>query len=299
MSTRNDADTFFIGERLTALTSRIYEQKLPPLNADLLLSPTGGENLGANQIERAVYESTGKAEVVNDYGHDLPRVNAAVIRGLHPIIMGGVSFGYNLKEIRAAQFSNMPLEERRARAARRAVEEFRNAVFFQGNRDKQVYGLANFPLVPRVLLNEADFADASDPDDFLKALYSMGIFINESTNGAEEPTHLLVDDTTYNAMASRRVGTDNNDTILEVYKRNAPYAKEVVRVREFRKASPTGGRMIMAVTLGGDNAEHIVPDPMTILDPQHRSLDSVVPVVCETAGFITEYPRAHAMGYIN
>lgn len=292
---------FFIGERLLAIAERVYEERLPPLNADKILAPSGSGLLGAQQIERAVYQSAGRAEIVNDYGGDLPRVNVSIINDRYNVAMAGCCFGYNLKEQRAAEFSGLPLEERRGRAARRAIEEWRNDLFFVGDARAQIYGVANSSFVPRVILNEADFVEGADPDDTLKALYSLERYVNETSNNTEEPTHLLLDSVTYNYIASTRASSDGNshETILEVYKRNAPYVKNVMAIREFNSASPSGGRMIAVLSIKPDMAEHICPDPMTFLEPQQVNLEWIVPGVCESAGFITEYPRAHAIGYIS
>lgn len=288
---------FFTGESLIALANRIYEEALPPLHADQLIPPTGGEMLGAQQVERLVYQHSGRAGWINDYGHDAPRSNVAIIQDRYNIGLFGASYGWNLREQRGAQFSNRPLEARRGIAARRANESFRNSVFFQGSQLKQIFGLARNPYIPRVLLSSADFVKGADPDNTLSALYSLERAVDENSKQAHEATHLLLDQETYNYIAQTRASTLNNDTILQVYERNAMSAKTVVKVREFNDAGPAGGRVAMAVSLGApDIAEHIVPDPLTILSPQERSLETVVNLVGETAGFITEYPLAHVIG---
>lgn len=299
MPLNTNAGTFYTGEKLVAIASRIYEEALPPLNADRLIPPTGSESLGAEQIEREVYQHTGTAEFIGAFGDDLPRANVSVIRDLYRVGMIGCSYGYSLKDERNSQFARRDVAERRGIAGRRAMEEKRNSIFFAGDVGKQIYGLSTFPIIPRILLSLADFAPGADPDDTLAALYSVGNLVYELSNFTENPTHLLLDPETYTYISNTRASVLTGESILTTYEKNARRAQQVVEVREFSRLSPTGGRMIMAVTLGNDRAEHIVPDPLTILAPEPRNLETVINMVAETAGFITEYPLAHARGILS
>lgn len=290
---------FFTGEALLALAKRIYEEALPPLNADKVLPPTGEDQLGAQQIERLIYQHSGRADFINDFGKDAPRANVAVIRDIYPVALIGASYGWNLREKRGAAFSGRPLEARRGIAARRAVESTRNSLFFKGSVLKQMYGLARNPYIPRVLLDAADFQAGADPDTTLAAMYALEQAVDENSDQAHAATILLMNQIDYNYVARTRASDQTNDTILQVYERNAQSAKTVVKVREFNDAGPSGGRINMAVsTSSPDLAEHIVPDPLTVLSPQDRSLETVVNLVSETAAFITEYPFAHAIGEV-
>lgn len=289
---------FFTGESLVALAERIFEEALRPLKADQLVAPTGGQYMGFQQIERLIYQHSARAAWINDFGRDAPRANVVVIRDLYNVGFFGASYGYNIREQRAAQASNRPLEARRGRAARRGCEEFRSEVFFAGSKAKQIFGLAANPYIPRQSIDASNFVAGANTDNTLEELYSLGIAVDENSNEAHQATHLLVDQITYNYISSTRAGAAQlNETILSVYEKNAPYAKTVVKVQEFNTAGPTGGRVCMAVTLSDpDVAEHLVPDPLTILAPQDRSLEVVINLIGETAGFVTEYPVAHAIG---
>jgi hypothetical protein len=75
------AGGIFVGEQLMAQPARIYEEQLPPLNADRILPPSGADLKGASQFAREVYQHQGQADWVGDAADDLPRVNAGVIRG--------------------------------------------------------------------------------------------------------------------------------------------------------------------------------------------------------------------------
>jgi hypothetical protein len=97
----------------------------------------------------------------------------------------------------------------------------------------------------------------------------------------------------FNYINNTRISTLDSTTILEVYKRNARFAKTVKNVRELDGAGPNGEDMICCVSTSDDKLEHNLPDPLTILEPQQRNLQTVVPMVSETAGMISEFPYAH------
>ena len=289
----------FVGEQLMAQAKRIYDEQLPPLNADLLLPPTGAEDRGAAQFAREVYQSQGEANWVADAADDLPRVNVSVIRDVYNIDMAGCAYAYTLKEVNAAQFANKPLEARRGLAGRRAIESFRNSLFFIGSLAKQIYGLFSFPFIPRIQLSLADFQPGAAPDDTLQALYSLEELIDVATKQSAHPTHLLLPPVVYNYISKTRVSTLNNDTILTVYKANSQWAKEVVSVRELNTAGPTGGPVMAAIRVAPDAAEHIVTNPLEIRAPQERNLVTVVNMITEVGGFVTEFPLNHAIGELS
>lgn len=289
----------FVGEQLMAQARRIYEEQMPPNSADILIPPSGGDLKGAAQYAREVYQHQGQADWVGDGADDLPMVNASVIRDVYNIDQGGCAYGWSLKEINAAAFANKPLEQRRGISARRAIENFRNAIFFTGSLAKQIYGLFSFPLIPRTQLSLADFQPGADPEDTLAAMLGLEADVIANTEGAAEPTHLVVGIAVYNFISTTRANLLNNDTILEVYKRNAQSAKTVVRARELDTAGPTGGQVIACIRVAPDIAEHIVPNPLEVLAPQDRNLRTIVNVVCDVGGFVTEYPLNHAIGELS
>jgi len=289
----------FVGEQLMAQAPRIYEQQLQPLNADTILTPSGQDLKGAAQFAREVYEHQGQADWVGDASDDLPQVNVGVIRDAYNIDMAGCSYSWTLKELQAAEFARRPLDVRRGISARRAIESFRNSLFFLGSAAKQIYGLFSFPFIPRVQLDLADFRVGADPDDTLEALYSLEREVVLATGTAATPTDLLLPTSIYMYIGSTRASTLNNDTILQVYQRNALYAKNVRNVIELETAGPTGGPVMACIRVAEDAAEHIVPNPLEVLPPQERNLRTVFNVITSVGGFISEFPKNHVIGELS
>jgi hypothetical protein len=293
------APTFFPREALVAVASRVYEEALPPLTANSIVPPSGAEDLGARIYTREVYQHAGRSDFVGSQTDDLPKVNASIISDSYNIAMHGCCYKLSISDVRAAQFSGRPLSARLGIAARRAIEEKNDRVFFVGDFAKQIYGLAVYPITPRLILDLADFQPGANADDTLAAMYSVGNTAERLSNDAEQPTHLLLDSETYRYVSTTRASLLNNETILEVYQRNAKLARTVLKVRQFGTASPSGGRIIMAITVGADKLENIQPDPMTILAPQDFNLSTTVNHISETGGVASEYPGAHCIGILS
>lgn len=288
-----EALSLFVQRQLMDQSRRIYEASLPPLHAFELFPDQGAVALGAAQYNRRVYRYFGRSQWISNSADDLPLSGAGVIEDVYNVGMHGVAYQYGLQEIRRAMFGNENLEDRRAMAARRAVLEFNNDVAFYGSVAKGITGLLSIPYIPRVSIDATLFQAGADPDATLAALYSLEQGVEEQSLQAERPDTLILGTSQYNYIASTRVSTLDNTTILEVYKANAQFAKNVRKARELDGAGPSGEDMICCVSTGDEKLEHNLPDPLTILEPQQRNLLTVVPMVSETAGMISEFPYAH------
>lgn len=288
-----EALSLFVQRQLMDQSRRIYEASLPPLHAFELFPDQGAVALGAAQYNRRVYRHFGRDQWVSNSGDDMPLAGTGVIEDVYNVGMHGIAYQYGLQEIRRAMFGNENLEDRRAMAARRAVLEFNNDVAFYGSVAKGITGLLSIPYIPRVSIDATLFQAGADPDATLAALYSLEQGVEDQSLQAERPDTLIMGTSQYNYIASTRVSTLDNTTILEVYKANAQFAKNVRKARELDGAGPSGEDMICCVSTGDEKLEHNLPDPLTILEPQQRNLLTVVPMVSETAGMISEFPYAH------
>ena len=290
---------FFTGESLIKLAERIYEEALPPLNNVNVKQPSGADILGYRQFDREVYQHTGRADWINDFGMDAPAANVAVIRDIYNVGFFGASYAWNIREQRSASVTGRPLDTRRGIAARRAIESMHNSLFFTGSVPKQIPGLATNGYIPRLTIDATDWQAGADPDNTLASMYSLEQQVIESSDTTHEPDTLLLATSLYSYAASTRASTLTGETILETYKRNAQSAKTVLRVREFQDAGPAGFPLMMAISTQALFLENIQPDQMTILSPQERSLRTVVNLVAENGGAITEYPLAHCIGELD
>ena len=292
-SYQEEALSLFVQRQLLDQSRRVYEAPLPPLHAFELFPDQGAVRLGAANYNRRVYRYFGRSQWASNSGDDLPLSGAGVIEDVYNVGMHGVAYQYGLQEIRAAQFAGENLEDRRAMAARRAILEFNNDVAFYGSVAKGITGLLSIPYIPRASIDIALFQPGADPDATLAALFALENGVEVLSRQAEMPDTLVMAIPLYNYISQTRISSIDNTTILQVYEANAHFAKNVKKARELDGAGPNGEDMICCVSTADDKLEHNLPDPLTILEPQPRNLLTVVPMVSETAGMISEYPYAH------
>src|SRR5210317_1330193 len=123
--------TFRMDEGLAAFFARELESKKAQ-SYDVLRAPLKGMQLvpvdstagsGAETITYQQYDMTGIAKVIANYADDLPRADISGKEFTARVKSVGNAYGYNLQEIRAAQYAGKSLEARRAEAAVRAMQE--------------------------------------------------------------------------------------------------------------------------------------------------------------------------------
>jgi hypothetical protein len=218
-SYQEEALSLFVQRQLLDQSRRVYEAPLPPLHAFELFPDQGAVRLGAANYNRRIYRYFGRSQWASNSGDDLPMSGAGVIEDIYNVGMHGVAYQYGLQEIRAAQFANENLEDRRAMAARRAILEFNNDVAFFGSVAKGITGLLSIPYIPRVSVDAALFQVGADPDATLAALYALENGVEGLSLQAERPDTLIMGTSQYNYIANTRVSNLSEVTILEVYKR--------------------------------------------------------------------------------
>ena len=289
--------SLFVGEQLIAHATEAYEAPLPELSSFTLLPPTLGEGKGMAAIERMVNVHSGRAQIVGNATDDLPLVDVGSIRDLYPIKMVACAYRITLKEARAAQAVGMPLTSRKMMAARRALMESLNALFFYGDVHAGIAGLLRNSDIPRVLIPSSDVSAGATPDTVIAAILGMITQLKVNSGNTASPNVVGLPPSMMNFLAMTRSSTFTDRTLLGSLEMMSPGIR-FVEVNEFENGGPTGGRVMAVLTLKPGYAEHVIPDLMTVLSEQDRNLATYVPVVAETAGFVTEFPRHHIIAEI-
>jgi hypothetical protein len=204
-SYQEEALSLFVQRQLLDQSRRVYEAPLPPLHAFELFPDQGAVRLGAANYNRRIYRYFGRSQWASNSGDDLPMSGAGVIEDIYNVGMHGVAYQYGLQEIRAAQFANENLEDRRAMAARRAILEFNNDVAFYGSVAKGITGLLSIAYIPRVSIDLALFQPGADPDATLAALYALENGVEGLSEQAEMPDTLVMAIPLYNYISQTRI----------------------------------------------------------------------------------------------
>ena len=125
---------FFMRE-LEYIKSVTYDIKYKPLKA-LLLFPTSTEaNTGASQITWRQFALVGNAKIIGDDANDLPLADTYGVENPYKVKTVGVKYRYTIQEIRESMFAGKRLDQRKAAAARRAVDQTINSIALIGDSD--------------------------------------------------------------------------------------------------------------------------------------------------------------------
>ena len=115
-------ETIFFARELEYVKAKTFEVKYIRLKATQLIPVSTEAGSGAETITYQVQDAVGVAKIIANYADDLPRVDVIGKEVSTPIRGIGDSFGYSIQDIRAAQFAGKPLVQRKANAARKAID---------------------------------------------------------------------------------------------------------------------------------------------------------------------------------
>lgn len=303
----DDATTIFFARELEYIKARSYDVEYPALKATQLIPVSSEADPGAEVITYQQYDKVGMAKIISNYADDLP---ASDVKGkeftarVRPI---GSSFSYNIQEIRNAQMAGKPLEQRKANAARRSVEQKINKIAWFGEEEYGLQGFVDNPNVTRVKVADNDdststkFEDKT-PDEILKDMNDLANNIVDLTNGVEMPNTLLLPIKQYTHIASTARSKNSDTTILEYFLMNNPFIDTVEWVNELKGAGvgidgviAAGEDVMIAYDRNPDKLTLEIPQDYEQFAPQERNLAFVVNAHARTAGVIIYYPLSVAI----
>ena len=298
-SGRFDAnESVFFARQLEYVKGRTYDIKRANLSA-LTLMPVSTEiPEGATTHTYRQFDSVGMAKVIANYANDLPRADVVGKEFTSVIRSIGNSYGYNVQEIRSAQFAGVNLDARKATAATRAQQEKINALAFSGDADYNLPGLLNNSNVPEVTL-AADGTGASKTFASKTAaliVRDINSLINKvitQSKGIHRATEVWLPIEQYALIATTQNSAASDTTILSFLQSVNPGVtfKQVV---ELDGAGAGGSDRMYAIENTMDNWALEIPMMIRQYSPQQSGFEFVVPVESRFAGVTIYYPLALA-----
>ena len=138
----NDAEGYslFFARQLEHIMTKLFWKVYPEYKATKLLDVNSEAGPGAQTITFRMYDRAGSFGLISNYANDLPRTSVKASEHITAIKSFGGSYGYNLDEIRAAKFANVPLEMMEATACRDSYEQMVNKIGFLARANDPTYG---------------------------------------------------------------------------------------------------------------------------------------------------------------
>ena len=186
--------------QLEYIQSRVYQRKYAGLIARTLFPQDSdpGPPEAYNKTWR-LEDSFGATAQIHDYSKDFPNVEIMGEEVTRKIFGWGVSYTYSFFDLKRAAMAKTNLEERKANAARRAMEEQLEKIAYNGG-GSNLPGVMNTPncltTAPAAAGLWSGKTGAQVIADAQAAIAAQSL----ANNGTYEITDLLIDTASYNAI---------------------------------------------------------------------------------------------------
>jgi len=291
-------ESAFFKRQLEVIKSNTYDVKWAPNKALALLPVDSSAGPGATEITWRQYTRVGYAKMVADYASDFPRVD---IYGTESTIAPhdiGAAYGYSIQEIRRAQLAGVPLETRRADAARRAIEDKINTIAFSGDSDTGLVGFLSCTGGTQYTLASGTGGytwATKTADEILADMNGVVFAAISATNGVEIPDTLLLPLSQYNQIITKRLGTNSDTTVYDYFMKTNPYIKRIEWLNELKTGNTAGtGTRMIAFKNDADHLQLILPVPFEQFDADKKGMTYTIPCMARIGGVVTYYPLSVA-----
>jgi hypothetical protein len=296
------AENVFFERQLEAVAAKSYDIKYPQLKGRQLVPVNNSVDRGAETYKFNQYDMAGVAKIIANYADDLP---ASDVKGrefrvaIKPV---GSSFHYSIQELQNARMAGLPLEQRKANACRRAIEEAIDRIIASGDSDTGLVGLFGLSntIVYTVPTGTAGYTDwaRKTPLEILADLHGIATAIVETTNEVEVPDTLVLPIRQRQIITNTPISVSGNTsvTIEKFFLENSPYIKRIVQWHKAKGTGTGGTDRMVAYRLDPDALEAIIPLEAEFLPPQANNLAFKIPAWARTAGVVTYYPMSVAYG---
>jgi hypothetical protein len=297
-------ETIFFARELEYVKSKSYDIVYPQFRALELIPVSSEADSGAETITYDQYDSVGLAKIIADYADDLPRSDTkgrqftSSVRGI------GGSYGYSIQEIRRAQMTGKPLQQRKANASRRANDQLTDSLAWKGDSNYNIIGLLYHPNVTKSVVqtgatsgNVTWAPGQKTPDEIVTDMMDAIDDVKTLTKGVESPDTLLIPLSRWGRISGTRMASGTDTTILDFFRKNRPNVNVVeggIADLDAVNPSPTGvasaKNVMIAYERNIDKISLEIPQPYEQFPAQERNLEMVIPTHSRVGGVIIYYP---------
>ena len=252
--------------------SRVFEQKYPSFDyAGMVPVNTDGDMWDVGTI---VYSGdvAGVAQYVGGKAFDIPNASVSLTQGISNFYLAGVGYELGLQEVNRAAKMGVPIDTRKASAARMVAEKFIYDRVIRGSTVKGFTGLINDARVPTANAPTGGWATSTAAQKLADVNAALNDVIVNSRETAM-PNALLIPTSKF--LAANNQTLDNtNSSVLTFLRTNNSYtamtgqALDIRPSRELETAAANGtsGRLV-AYEKSPDNVEFFLPGMFEFLAP--------------------------------
>jgi hypothetical protein len=299
-SIRTDAKfTANLSRQLEHVRAQTYDVVYPEMKARQLIPVDGSVDTGAETVTYRQWDALGMAKIIHDFADDLPLVDALVEEFTSKVKSLGAAYGYSIQDLRAAGLSGSQLPARRARMARRSIEQAIEDIACLGNTKAGLLGFAKHPNVTLVPVVVGTWATATGAE----MIADMNELVNSTVIANKEtflPDTIVLDIASYQRFASTRISTtgDTHTTAMQAFLASNPYVRSVMSWNKLALADAAGtGPRAVCYKRDPEVLELVIPQEYEEMPPQPKGLRFSIPCHARIGGCVVYYPLA--MGYMD
>jgi hypothetical protein len=294
----------FFQRQLEYIKARSYDVKYAELKARQLFPVSNDGGPGVALITYRTYDQVGAAKIINAYANDLPRADVAGKETTIPVRSVGISYGYNIDEIQASELTGMGLDQRRANAATKSIEQVINDVAFFGDAISGLAGLFDNPNIPTGAVVNPGSGTAwtvKSPDEIIFDINDLFADIFETTKMVERGNTLMVPPAQWSYIASTPRASNSDTTILQYIIQNSPYLNSTEDIIPVNECNAVDNDVLsvdamVAYDRSPDKLQLEIPVELEYLPVQQKNLEFVVPGRSRLGGLNIYYPLSLAIG---
>ncbi len=303
LSSRFDAqETAFLERQLTQVRQQVYTVQYAELLGRSLLPVATDIAPTADTYVYGVYDRKGRARIAANGVDDIPRIDLVAFEVTGKVRNVEAAYGWDINSMREAARLGMDLPMMKANAAKAAIETAIDEMLAFGDLSLST-GQSNVGCAG--LINNADvisqgIVTASFTTSFAGLTADQQIAnLNQIANVAVNATSqrwltdtLAVSPAIYNTAASTPRSSTSDTSVLNWFKQNNPYVKNVVQWYRLTGAGVGGKDRAIAFKRDPLVLEAVIPLEFEALPPQPTNFEFVVPCWARCGGVKIYQPPA-------
>lgn len=294
----------FFDHQLRHIRPGLFDVQYETLKGLELIPINSSVHIGAEEYTYRWYDQVGAAELMSSLSRRGPRADVFGEEATSKIRSIAASYGYNIQEGRAAMMARLPLEQRKARAARRAIAEKMDRILLMGDGTSTyfgLYGLFKLPVVGSnavgtyVVPDGASGSGLFEDKTVEECLFTLHDFVRaqvEETLEVEQPDTLVLPLSDYGYLSTTRIGDGSTMTILKYFLENDPYIKKVEKHTLLETAGAASSKRMIAYKKDPDKLEAIVPVEFEQFAPQWDGYEVLTDCHARTGGVVPYFPKS-------
>lgn len=296
------AGSVFFQKELEQVKAKSYDVLYPELTYNTAFDVSNEINPGAQEIVYETYDRRGQAKIVQGPANDIPRADVDGKESRIPVRTLASMFGYTVDEIEAARFAGKPLEQRRANAARKAIEEKMNYLTWFGDADSGLIGFFTTSLIDSAQAAATGTGSSRAWADKTGALIEADVngvlsTIFENSEGVERPNRVGLPLTQWNLIMTKNMGTGTDTTVAKYIVQNSPFltsVDQIIPIPELDSANnPTKSVDCMIVwTKSPDKVQVEIPQDTMFMPVQQVGLEYQTIARARFGGLNYYYPKS-------